>query len=49
MTSAGVPPGFVEAVDLRDVRMIQRGQHLRFTFEPRQPLGIVGRQRPAEP
>ncbi len=34
-------PGF-EAVDLRDVRVIQRGQGLRFAREARQPLGIEG-------
>ena len=30
---------FFEAVDARDVRVIQRGQHLRFALEPRQALG----------
>jgi hypothetical protein len=29
---------------VRNVRMIQRCHDLRFTFEPRQPLGISGEQ-----
>ena len=31
----------LETVDSADVGMCQRGQHLRFTLEARQPLGIV--------
>ena len=33
-----------EAVDVRDVRMVERGEHLRFALEPREPLGVVGEQ-----
>ena len=33
---------FLEAVDVRDVRMVQRREHLRFAREPREPFGIVG-------
>ena len=29
-----------EAVDVRDVRMVQRREHFRFTLEPRKPLRI---------
>ena len=36
---------FFEAVDLRDVGMVQRRQRLRFTTETRQPVGIVREQR----
>ncbi len=28
-----------------DVGMVQRGEHLRFAAEPRQPIGIVGHRR----
>src|SRR6516165_7940651 len=31
-----------EAVDLRDVRMVERGEHLGFTVEAGDALGIVG-------
>ena len=34
--------GVFEAMDLRDVRMIERGEHLRFTTEAREAIGIVG-------
>ena len=34
----------LQAVDGADVRMVQRGQHLGFPLEPRQPIG-VGRER----
>ena len=34
--------GILEAVDLRDVRMIERREELRFPAEPRQAIGIVG-------
>ena len=30
-----------QAVDRRDVRMIQRGQQLRLAVEARHPLGVV--------
>ena len=32
-----------EAVNVRDVGMVQRRQDLRFAFESRQPLGVVGK------
>jgi len=38
---------FLEAVDVRDVRMIQRGEQVRFAFEARQALGI-GREQIGE-
>ncbi len=30
----------LETVNLRDVRVVERCEHLRFTREPREPLGI---------
>ena len=33
--------GFLEAVNVRDVRMIQRGEGLGFAGETRQPIGVV--------
>ena len=30
-----------EAVDLRDVRVIERGEELRFALEAREPIGIA--------
>ena len=35
------PRRFLEAVDLRDVRMIERGEQARLALEARQALGIV--------
>ena len=35
---------FLETVDMRDVRMVERRQHLRFALEPREPFGIGGEQ-----
>ena len=35
--------GLLEPVDRRDVRMIQRGEHLRLALEARQALGIAAR------
>ena len=35
--------GFFEAVNLRDVRMVQRCEGLRFAPEPREPIGIAAR------
>ena len=32
-------PAVLEPVDVRDVRVIQRGEHLRLSPEPRQPVG----------
>ena len=37
----GGVPGLLEAVDLRDVRMVERGERPRLALEARQPLGIV--------
>ena len=37
--------GVFESIDLRDVRMIERGEHLRFTTEAREAIGIVGNGR----
>ena len=33
---------FFEAVDVRDVRVIDGRQRLRFACEPREPLGVAG-------
>ena len=33
---------FLEAVDVRDVRVIQRGEHLSLAAEAREAIGIVG-------
>jgi hypothetical protein len=33
---------FLQAVDDRDVGMIQRGEHFSFALKPRQPLGVCG-------
>ena len=33
--------GFVETVDRGDVRVVEGGEYLRFTAEPRDPLRIV--------
>ena len=33
--------GILQAVEMRDVRVIERGQHLRFATEPREAIGIV--------
>ena len=32
----------LEAVDRRDVRMVERGEHLRFPLEARHPIAIEG-------
>ena len=32
----------LEAVNVRDVRMVERGERLRFAREPRQPIRIAG-------
>ena len=37
--------GAHHAVDVRDVWMIERGERLRFTLEPRQAVGIVREHR----
>ena len=34
--------GLLEPVDLRDVRVVQRGQHSGFALEPHQTIGIAG-------
>ena len=44
LVAAFGPVSSLEAVDDRDVRMIQRGQRLRFTLEPSEAL-IVLRER----
>ena len=44
MTSAVAPSDLLEAVDLRDVRMIEGRQHFRFTLEPREAIRL-GRHR----
>ena len=49
MTKAAYATGVLEAVDLRDVRMIQRGEHLRFATEAREAIGIVGNGAVAGP
>ena len=36
-----MPSGILEAVDVRDVRMIQRREHLRFALEAREPIRIA--------
>ena len=41
--------GVFEAVDVRDVRMVQRREHLRFALEAREALGIVRRTARAGP
>ena len=43
-TSARHAVRVLEPVDGADVRMIERGEHLRFALKPREPLGI-GRER----
>ncbi len=40
---------FLEAVDVRDVRMVERRQDLRLALEARQPLGDRRRRRRAAP
>ena len=45
--NAGLPRagrGLFETVDVGDVGMIQGGQELRLTFEPREAFGIGGKQ-----
>jgi hypothetical protein len=36
------PAGFFEAVNVRDIGMVQRRESLRFACEARQPIGIGG-------
>ena len=38
------PVRVLESVDVRDIGMVERRQHLRFAAEPRQPLRVVGEQ-----
>ena len=33
--------GFLQAVDLSDVRMVQCSEHLRFAVDPRDAFGVV--------
>ena len=49
MTSAGHAVGLFEAVDGRDVRMVQRGEDLRFALEPCEALRVGGERRQAAP
>ena len=35
---------FFQTMNLRDVGMIEGGQHFRFTLEPREAFGIAGEQ-----
>ena len=37
-----------EAIDLRDVGMVQRGERLRLALKARQPLGVVSKGVEAE-
>jgi hypothetical protein len=39
------PIRLLEAVNVRDVRMVERGEHLRFAAEPRKTLRIAGHRR----
>ena len=34
--------GFFEAINRRDIRVVERGEKLRFAFEAREPIGIAG-------
>ena len=43
-----LPSALFEAVDLGDVRVVQRGEQLRLALEARQPLGIVRERCRAE-
>jgi hypothetical protein len=36
----GAPIRFLQPVDVRDVRMVERREHLRFALEPGEALGI---------
>jgi hypothetical protein len=40
----GRPVDLLETVDLGDVRMVQRRQHLRFALQAREPIGIAGKR-----
>jgi hypothetical protein len=35
-------PAVLQAVDVRNVRVIERGEHVCLALEARQPLGILG-------
>ena len=35
--------GFFEAVDVRDIRMVQGGERLCFAVEPGQSVGVAGK------
>ena len=43
------PPDVFDAVELRDVGMIQRGEHLRLPLEAGQAIRIAGETLPAGP
>jgi len=36
--------GLFQPIDLRNVGMVQRSERFRFVFEPREPLGIMGKR-----
>ncbi len=38
------PLGFLDAVDGGDVRMVETGENLGFSLEPRQPVRISGKR-----
>ena len=39
----------LEAVNVRDVRVIERGEDFRFTLKPGEPIGVAGRPKRAGP
>ena len=49
ITSARTSVRLLEAVDVRDVRMIQRGEDFGFALEAREPIGIARRRSGAGP
>ena len=42
ITKRAQAAGILEAMDLRDVRVIEGGEHSRFSLEAREAIGIVG-------
>ena len=45
MTSAVHARALLQAVDVRDVRVVQRREHFRFALKPREPVGVSGERR----
>ncbi len=43
-TRARVPFGLLDAVNLRDVRMVQAGKNLRLSLKPSEPIRISGKR-----